>query len=319
MSPPDDTKLTIGDLLPGFVEYLSIERRFAPSTIFSYKNGIQWFIRDLGNLPAADIGMQHFISLKSRMQTRGARESRVSGVIAAVKSLLGYARDIRGIPVLKLEDVRGPRPPRREVVYLKKDELRRFLEAIPLRTWEAGPRLAGYRFRALSEVLVASGMRIGETLALNRNSIDFEHRTARVVGKGNKERTVFFTPRSLQWLTRYVDMRRDKGEALFATEAGKRIGSNGVQGMFGRITKRAGLEKHVTPHVLRHTTATLLLGKGCPMGHIKQILGHDRLETTCRYYLGILDDTDVQKAHHTYMNLDEHDVPPLTRLPEALD
>src|SRR5712691_11478595 len=70
--------------------------------------------------------------------------------------------------------------------------------------------------------------------------------------------------------------------------------------MFRRNTKWAVLEKRVTPHMIRHTTATNLLRNGCPIGFIKEILGHENLETTCRYYLGILNKKDVKFAHETY-------------------
>ena len=302
-------KTTIGDLKPGFLEYLSTEKQCASSTIARYEYNIRCFMRDVGNVPITDVRLHHFFSLKSRMGKRGAREARTGSVVAAVKSLLMFARDIHKIPVLELSVVKSPKPPRRDVIYLTESELAQFLEAIPLRTWDGGPRLVGYRFRALCEIIVGSGMRLGETLALNKDSIDFEHRQAVIVGKGNKQRTVFFTKWSLQWLTRYLDLRRDRGQALFATEVGERLKPHGVQAMFKRIMRLSELQKPVTAHILRHTTGTLLLKKGCPIGYIKEILGHDRLETTCRYYLGILNKADAQKAHRAYMDHGEGDKP----------
>jgi site-specific recombinase XerD len=65
--------------------------------------------------------------------------------------------------------------------------------------------------------------------------------------------------------------------------------------------RRSGIEKHVTLHVLRHTFATTLLKNGCPIGHIQGMLGHDRLETTCRYYLGLLNEQDLKKAHERFL------------------
>src|SRR5437899_8770926 len=74
-----------------------------------------------------------------------------------------------------------------------------------------------------------------------------------------------------------------------------------VQQMFQRTVKRAKLGKRVTPHTLRHTAATLLLRNGCPIGYIKEVLGHSRLETTCRYYLGVLNKVDTKRAFDQYM------------------
>jgi integrase len=68
------------------------------------------------------------------------------------------------------------------------------------------------------------------------------------------------------------------------------------------MRRRTDLEKKVTPHVLRHTTATNLLRNGCPIGFIKEILGHSDLMTTCRYYLGVLNEVDTKRAHEIYSN-----------------
>jgi site-specific recombinase XerD len=284
---------------------MSVERRFSPATISKYQDNVGWFVRDVGNLPLADIRLEHFIALKSRMDARGAREARVASLIFAMKSLLTYAQDVLGIPVMDLRRIRTPRSPRRQVLYLSSEEIRRFLGAIPLQVfWTQQPRTSGYCFRALVEVLLTSAMRISEALAMDRQSIDFAKREAVIVGKGNKQRTAFFTEGALEWLRRYLDIRKDSNPALFATGTGHLLKVSSAEAMFRRTSKRAGLEKHVTPHMLRHTAATRLLHNGCPIGFIKEVLGHERLETTCRFYLGVLDKADTQTAFTRYMNYD---------------
>lgn len=302
-------QMKMTDLLPGFREYLSAERRFSPTTIEKYTRDILAVLREIGDLPLSEIGIQQFISLKARLGERGVREARIAGLIAAMKGLLSYGRDVLKFPIIDLTTIKAPRPPRREVVYLTNEELDRFLEAIPLRSWDGKPRLAGYRFRALVETLAATGMRLSEVLSLNRDSIDFEKREATIVGKGNRERTVFFTDQALQSISRYLDLRSDRGLALFATAEGSRLTPKSVQGMFQRNTRWAGLEKRVTPHILRHTTATNLLRNGCPVGFIKEILGHERLETTCRFYLGSLDKTETRRADAEFLNFEVSHTP----------
>ncbi len=73
-----------------------------------------------------------------------------------------------------------------------------------------------------------------------------------------------------------------------------------IKSVFRRVAQRAHLRKKVTAHVLRHTVATTLLFNGCPIGHIKELLGHERLDTTCRYYLGV-DVRAAQEAHRKYL------------------
>jgi site-specific recombinase XerD len=144
-------------------------------------------------------------------------------------------------------------------------------------------------------------MRISEVLSLDRVQLDFTSREARIIGKGNKERTAFFTARSLEWLSLYLNARTDNHPALFVCMGGKaRLKRPDIWRPFTRYRKLAGINKPVTPHLLRHTAATQLLFNGCPVGHIKEILGHERLETTCRYYLG-LDHRAAKQAHQRYL------------------
>jgi site-specific recombinase XerD len=295
---------TIGMLLSGFVDYMAVERRFSSKTVEKYESNLNWFLKHLGDFPIGEIDIEHFIRLKSRLCQSGARESRTASVICALKALLRYANEVMRIPTVDLSRVKLPRPPRREVVYLTSEELEHFLNSIPLRRWTGEPRLSGYAFRALVEALAATGMRISEALSLRRDSIDLENRKARIVGKGNKERTVHFTPRALTWIDRYLQLRADDDPALFRSAHGNTMTANSVEAFFRRHAHYIGIQKHVTPHVIRHTTATKLLRNGCPIGFIKEILGHDRLETTCRFYLGIMSEADVGKAYRRYSDND---------------
>lgn len=122
-----------------------------------------------------------------------------------------------------------------------------------------------------------------------------------MIGKGNKERTAFLTERAIFWLNAYLEQRTDDLPSLFATIDGRRpLTRPDIWRYFDRHRKLAKLTKPVRPHILRHTAATQLLFNGCPIGHIKEILGHSRLETTCRYYLG-LDRRAAKEAHQKYL------------------
>src|SRR5687768_11643571 len=151
-------------------------------------------------------------------------------------------------------------------------------------------------------------MRIGEVLSLDRASVDFTVQEARIVGKGNKQRTVFFTASALQRIDRFLEIRTDEHPALFVTlDGNRRLGRPDIWRPFDRYRKVAGINKPVTPHLLRHTAATQLLFDGCPVGHIKEILGHERLETPCRYYLG-LDRRAAKLAHQKFLVYAPQDV-----------
>jgi len=295
---------TIMTLMPGFCEYMVAERHLSPKTMRGYREAVQFYVKVIGDIPVTTLRLPHFIAFKSQMLQRHAGESRIASILNAMKCLLGYARDIHQLSVLDVASIKAPRVPRRSVVYLTPDEVRLFTEAIPLCAWNRKPRRSGHCFRALVETLLATGMRITEALNLRRDSIDRIRQEAVIVGKGNKQRTVFFTDRALQWIDRYLALRADSEPALFVSLKNTRLTLDTVEPMFRRIRRWSGLEKAVTPHMLRHTAATNLLRNGCPIGYIKEILGHESLITTCRYYLGILDKVETKRAHARFSQID---------------
>jgi integrase/recombinase XerD len=182
------------------------------------------------------------------------------------------------------------------VIFLTKEEIEAFIGTIKTKNWNE------FRFRVLVEVLLGTGMRIGEVLSLNRKTINWEKREAKIIGKGNKERTVFFTQRSLDWISKWLESRKDTHEAIFITRMANptRLDRNDIWRFFDRHRRLAHINKKLTPHILRHTVATNLVFNGCPIVHVKEILGHERLDTTCKYYLGV-DREQARKAHKEYL------------------
>lgn len=290
----------LSELTPAFLQYAQVELRFSEQSIIKYRDCLRQIERELGDLPLDQYTKQHVFELKASLLARQLSVSRQVSILSTLKRVLMYAQE-QGIGVLDPEVITIPKRPRREVIFLKVDEVQRFVAAIPLKNEDGRPSFRGLRFRALVEVLLGTAMRIGELLSLNRDQIDFENREARIVGKGNKERVVFFTDRALYWLSQYLQLRTDFDPAVFVVESTfHRLAREDIWRPFQRYRGVAGINKRVTPHLLRHTAATQLLFNGCPVGHIKEILGHERLETTCRYYLG-LDHRAAKTAHQRYL------------------
>lgn len=153
------------------------------------------------------------------------------------------------------------------------------------------------REKALIEVLYSTGCRLSEASALNISGIDWQNRSIKVWGKGNKERLVFFSARAAIYLRKYLDSRADNCEALFVTERKpyRRMSNRAIQREVTNVGKRAKLNKSIHPHVLRHTFATLMINKGCPMSVVQELLGHDDLATTQTYT-----SVTYEHKHHSY-------------------
>jgi len=250
------------------------------------------------------------MELKSYLIGRQLSVSRQVSILLILKRFLRYCTEELKLAVLSPEVVLVPRRPRKEVAYLTPEEIERFVDSIKLTTSGGNAYAWGLRFRTLVEVLMGTAMRISEVLSLDRGHIDFTTAEAKIIGKGGKERVVFFSERALTWIGRYLETRTDDHPALFVTtDRLRRLIRTDVWLPFARHRALAGLSKRVTPHLLRHTAATQLLFNGCPVGHIKEILGHERLETTCRYYLG-LDHRAAKTAHAKYLTYSaDHSVP----------
>jgi integrase/recombinase XerD len=292
---------TLGQLVSEFLAWAHVEPAFSPETLAKYEECIRRVEFFLGDFQAERFAKPDLLRLKSILMSR-VGVSRQVQILLVLKRFLQFCQEEKHLSTLDPDEVTPPRRPRRAVTFLTAEEVQAFTGSIRLKTYRGAPDKSGIRFKALVEVLLGSAMRISEALSLNRNQIDFDKREAKVIGKGNKERFVFFTARSLYWLRFYLDTRTDDHPALFVTETGRsRLKRPDIWRFFKRFGAASGVKKRITPHLLRHTAATQLLFNGCPIGYIKEILGHERLETTCRYYLG-LDQRAAKAAHEKFLH-----------------
>jgi site-specific recombinase XerD len=216
----------ISNVSEEFLTWLTVERRFAKSSIVSYRSRLKCFVRDVGDIELGKFTMEDIFQLKQILHQRENSEVFIGVCLACIKGLLKYYRDRYSAPLqINPEQIKIPKRPRREVVFLTIFEVNRFRNAINTKP------IYGLRFRTLIEVLLATGMRISEALSLKRTSIDFVQKEARVIGKGNKERVVFFTDEALEWVRKYLDRKDamgDSHEALFTTTF-KRTTINGTK------------------------------------------------------------------------------------------
>jgi integrase/recombinase XerD len=141
------------------------------------------------------------------------------------------------------------------------------------------------RQRALIEVMYATGCRLSEITQLNIFDINFQTMSFHVIGKGSKERVVYLSAKAVYNFKKYLKYRNDICEALFVTERKphKRLENRAIQREVKVIANNARITKNVSPHVLRHTFATLTLNNGAELVAVQELLGHSSPETTLRY------------------------------------
>jgi site-specific recombinase XerD len=303
--PHNPNPQSFSSLALEFLVWADAQMCLSRESIAKYGECLKQALLLWGDRPVSDLTDADLTRLRLQFRSRDLSVSRQTSILIAVKRFLLFCHDRKHFPLqIDAKSITPPRRPRRQVVFLTPAEVSRFVDSIPLLTYRGHPHMAGLRLRAIVEVILGSAMRISEVLSLDKTSIDFVRKEARIIGKGNKQRTVFFTERALSWIKRYLEARADQSPALFVCHDGRsRLKRDDLWRYFQRHRDLAGINKKVTPHILRHTAATQLLFNGCPMGHIKDILGHENLETTCRYYLGV-DQRAAKAAHEKYLNYD---------------
>ena len=154
---------------------------------------------------------------------------------------------------------------------------------------------------AMIDLLVSTGIRVGELVKMNRQDIDFQERQCVVFGKGSKEREVYFNARAKIHLINYLQSRTDKNPALFVTlhAPHSRMSIGGVERRLCIVGARAKVH-HVHPHKFRRTMATMAIDKGMPIEQVQKLLGHVRVDTTLHY--AQVNQNNVKQAHRKYIS-----------------
>lgn len=156
------------------------------------------------------------------------------------------------------------------------------------------------RDRAMIELFISSGIRVGEMTNILIEDVDLENYEFNVIGKGDKERTCYFNEITKVYIQRYLEERgEDTSPYLWKSKRSDRFGIHGIERMVRETGKRAGVKK-VHPHRFRHTFATNALSKGIPVEQVQVLLGHEKLDTTTIYAQVSRD--DVKYNHHKLMN-----------------
>ena len=160
--------------------------------------------------------------------------------------------------------------------------------------------VSNIRDLAIIDLLYSTGMRVGELVKINIKDVDFENRECIVLGKGNKQRKVYFDAKTKIHIKQYLETRKDNNDALFVSlmKPYNRLEISGVEIALRKIGNKLGIKK-VHPHKFRRTLATKAIDKGMPIEQVQHMLGHTKIDTTLEYAL--VDDSNVKLSHKKYL------------------
>lgn len=275
--------------LSSFLRYLALERGRSPHTVRAYESDLRSMLASAAGDGAVDLRAVDLAMLRrwlGRQSEAGLSRSTLARRSASARSFLAWAAregHLDADPSLRLA---APKRQKHLPEVLHRDQTDRLLEGA------AGTALGGdpvaVRDLALVEVLYATGVRIGELVALDIDDADFGRRTLRVLGKGNKERMVPFGVPAADALTRWLGARSAlstsaSGAALFLGARGGRLGQRQARAVVDRALRDLGDTSASGPHTLRHTAATHLLDGGADLRSVQELLGHASLATTQLY------------------------------------
>ena len=284
-----------------FLDYCEIEKGLSSNTQKNYRQYLKLFTDWLektgeGALLPHDLSAKHVwdyrLYLARQYKTpRGGYLGKKSQnyYLIALRAFLNYLadRDIDSLPSSKVKLAK--QKAEETISFLNVNDVERMVKIPDLTT------PPGLRDRAIMELFFSSGLRISELATLNADNVSFlsdknPNRTFElsIVGKGKHVRTIFISPRSAEWLRKYLAIRKDVYDPLFINFRSKdpdacRLSVRHIQKMISQSAILAGLSKKVTPHTLRHTFATDLLSRGADLRSVQELLGHKNVATTQIY------------------------------------
>ena len=263
-----------------FLRYLDLQRGASRHTLRGYATDLAEFRAFLSREGLGDLADADPRAIRAwlvRLHDRKLAKSSIARKLATVRSCYRYLARLGVVDFNPARQVGSPRLSKRLPSFLPKDESKGLLDG------ETERSEAGLRDHALLELLYATGLRVAECCGLDLDDVDRRRGAVRVMGKGSKERVVPVGDAALGALDAWLSVRGEETGALFTNSRGGRLGTRSVHRIVKRRARAAGIDRRVTPHTLRHTFATHMLGEGADLRLIQELLGHSRLTTTQRY------------------------------------
>jgi integrase/recombinase XerC len=284
--------MTMQEIFNKYIKHLEAEQNVSPYTIRNYTTdlcgservkGFFTFLKEKDIDSPGKVDRTILRDYLAYLVGQGIVKASIARKLSAIRSFYRYMVQEGILESSPVEKTSSPKLDKRLPEFLALDEVERLLNAPDLST----PK--GRRDRALLELLYASGLRVSELVRLDLGEVNLDTGEIRVWGKGSKERMVLMGKPASEAVSNYLEQGRPKllGEkrtnALFINRYGQRLPERRVQKMLEDYAKKAGIEKRVHPHMLRHTFATHLLDGGADLRVVQELLGHAQLSSTQIY------------------------------------
>ncbi len=285
-----------------FLAHLDLERNLAPNTLAAYARDLrdfQTFLEKQGVKNFEEVGVEEILLFLEDLRKRGLSARSLARKLSALKTFYRYLELERGLKRNPLLLIEGPKLPRTLPKVLTVEEVERLISAPDTSTPQ------GLRDRAMLETLYATGVRVSELIRLTFAQLNLSAGFIRVYGKGSKERLVPLGDLAREYLERYLREARPllaRGQDspfVFLNRQGRPLTRQRFWQIIKDYARKVGINKEISPHVLRHSFATHLLEGGADLRAVQMMLGHASLATTQIYtHLDLRNLRAIHEKHH---------------------
>ena len=275
--------------LEDFKSYILVEKNFSQHTAKAYYADVLAYLIWLGEEECEEVNFAKVREYLHHIQVFNYKKTTVARKIASLRTFYKYLHREKKVENNPAENLISPKRPRSLPKFLTTDEIEQILSNINIDT------PAGFRNRAILELLWASGMRVSELSGLNFGNLNLDSNEITVFGKGSKERIILITDRAKNYLKNYIETARPlvaKGYTIppttedspvFINKTGYRLQTKMIRNVINEIVQKIELPKHVTPHMFRHSFATHLIENGADLRVVQELLGHASISNTQIY------------------------------------
>lgn len=275
--------------LEDFKSYIIVEKNFSKHTAKAYYSDVLSFLVWMDDSSCEEVNFSKIREYLHFIQKFNYKKTTIARKIASLRTFYKFLyreRKVDNNPALNLN---APKRPKSLPKFMTPEEVEQILNNIKIET------PAGYRNRAILELLWATGMRVSELAGLNFGDLNLENNEIRVFGKGSKERIILVSNRAKNYLERYIESARTlipKGykveeptetSPVFINNTGYRLQTKTIRNVINDVVDKIALPKKVTPHVFRHSFATHLIENGADLRVVQELLGHASISNTQIY------------------------------------
>jgi len=281
--------MSLSEQIDCFTAWLADEKGYSPHTVVNYRRDLLGFAGSAGK--QTNVSSIDTIDIRNYVYGLNIKNSSssVARKLSALRTFFKFLLREQIIDIDPMSSISMPKQEQYIPVFLSVDEVFALLEAPGVDDTFVE------RDKAILELLYSTGIRVSELVGCNMLNLDFDNEMLRIKGKGSKERLVPIGNPAIKALKIYLPKREEMlrsrlqqgkkvdSKALFLNSRGNRLTSRSVERKVAEYGQRAGIDKPVTPHVLRHSFATHLLEMGADLRSVQELLGHASLSTTQKY------------------------------------